>query len=116
MLLVGLPFSRYGIKASAKAPSKKHPYGYGNERFIWALISAVGVFFLGAGTSMYHGIHSLMEPHSIEHIQVALGVLGISFIAEGYSCSVAVRSIREAAKAEGISFGKYLREGRDVMR
>jgi hypothetical protein len=28
---------------------------------VWALISATGVFFLGAGVSVYHGIGMLLQ-------------------------------------------------------
>ncbi len=36
------------------------------DRFIWSLISAVGIFFLGAGASVIHGIHTLSADHHIE--------------------------------------------------
>src|SRR3989304_8292918 len=50
-----------GIKRSAKLPDKEFSYGYGRERFVWALISACGVFFIGAGITVYHGINSLVN-------------------------------------------------------
>lgn len=37
-----------GIHRSKKGPTEAHPYGHGGERFVWALISAVGLFFCGA--------------------------------------------------------------------
>ena len=37
---------RVGINSSAKAPDAKYNYGYRRERFVWSLISAVGVFFI----------------------------------------------------------------------
>jgi zinc transporter 9 len=48
-----------GIKSSAKAPDAQYNYGYRRERFVWSLISAVGVFFMGSGVSVAHGVHSL---------------------------------------------------------
>ncbi|MDP2648499.1 MAG: cation transporter, partial [bacterium] len=38
-----------GLRRSLKKPDEEFEYGYGNERFFWALISACGVFFVGAG-------------------------------------------------------------------
>jgi len=38
-----------GIVKSRRAPDEESSYGYGLERFFWALISACGVFFVGAG-------------------------------------------------------------------
>lgn len=67
-----------------------YPYGHGPEQFVWALvtaatpsqntnfqISAVGIFFVGSGCTIYHGIHTLLHPSQLEHIPLALGVLGI---------------------------------------
>jgi hypothetical protein len=66
-----------GIQQSQKRASASHPYGmlrrrraaprnalnvfagYGPERFVWALISATGVFFMGCGFTVYHGLVSL---------------------------------------------------------
>ena len=37
-----------GVRRSVKKPSKHFIYGYGHERFFWALLSACGIFFVGA--------------------------------------------------------------------
>lgn len=33
-----------------------HPYGYSNMRYVASLVSGVGIFCVGAGLSVYHGI------------------------------------------------------------
>ena len=33
-----------------------HPFGRGQEKFFWALVSAVSVFFIGCGINIYHGV------------------------------------------------------------
>ena len=38
-----------GIYKSRRLPDREAAYGYGQERFFWALISACGIFFVGAG-------------------------------------------------------------------
>ena len=40
---------RIGVLKSLQAPTQEFPYGYLRDRFVWSLISAVGIFFLGAG-------------------------------------------------------------------
>ena len=40
----------------------EHPYGFGNMRHIMSLISGVGIFCLGSGVSVYHGIQVLLNP------------------------------------------------------
>ena len=61
----------YGIHKSNKNPTKDHPYGYSNAQYVTALISGVGIFCLGAGLSVYHGIHGLLTPGSMGNIWVA---------------------------------------------
>lgn len=34
-------------------------YGYSKERFVWSLISAVGIFCLGSGATIVHGFQNL---------------------------------------------------------
>ena len=47
-------------------------------RFIWSLISAVGIFFLGAGASFIHGVHTLAESHTLELKEVFWSYAGIT--------------------------------------
>lgn len=42
LLLVGLRHTR-------NAADKQHPYGYGKSVYFFALVSALGTFFMGAG-------------------------------------------------------------------
>ena len=96
-----------GIVRSDKRPDEDHAYGYMAERYIWALISAVGIFFLGCGVTMYHGIETLVhhiqhhgeEAHKMENLSWAVGVLIFSLLLEGYVLWIAVKQAR--AQAEG---------------
>ncbi|CAL8130357.1 unnamed protein product [Prunus armeniaca] len=49
----------YGLSSSRRAPDALHPYGYSKERFVWSLISAVGIFCLGSGATIVHGFQNL---------------------------------------------------------
>jgi len=105
----------FGIKSSQRAPDPSHPYGYAREQFIWAMISAVGIFFLGCGVTLYHGIHSLMHPEPLEQMGIAAGVLVFSFIIEGWTLWVAARSVHAQSKTSGMSFKEYILKGPDPM-
>merc|ERR1740131_372335 len=72
----------YGIHKSTSTPTRSHPYGYSNVQYVSALISGVGIFCLGAGLSVYHGISGLVSPGSLESIWIAMGILGVSFVSE----------------------------------
>ena len=54
-----------GLGRSIKKADESFEYGYGNERFFWALISACGVLFVGAGVTAYNGISALTNPHEV---------------------------------------------------
>lgn len=51
-----------GILRSQRSATDLHPYGFLKEKFLWALVSAVGIFCLGAGVTVAHGIMSLGSP------------------------------------------------------
>lgn len=63
---------RTGIQRSKKAPSALHPYGYMKDKFVWSLISAVGIFCLGAGVTVVHGFHGLFVQQQLEHLTAGL--------------------------------------------
>ncbi|CAL5227702.1 g10710 [Coccomyxa viridis] len=105
---------RVGIVRSKRAPTKTHPYGYMKDKFVWSLVSAVGIFCLGAGVTCAHGVSSLMSPPPhLEHMGYSLAVLGVSFVVEGYSLLVATRSVLQGAQAMSMTFWEYIRRGMD---
>ena len=100
-----------GIVRSSKEADVEFQYGYGRERFIWSLISAVGIFFLGCGVTIYHGIHRLMHPSPINAIEWAIGVLIFALIVEGIILYLAAKSLY-GLKGEQ-PFMEYLRTNAD---
>ena len=103
----------YGIKQSTKTANEEHPYGYTNMQYVSSLISAVGIFCMGAGLSIYHGIEGLSHPHQIESIGIATGVLSASFVSETVTLGLAIKSIKKSANEEGMSFLEYVWKGYD---
>ncbi len=100
-----------GIVRSEKPADGDYRYGYGQERFVWALISAVGIFFLGCGVTLYHGISSLMHPHEVSGLGWAVGVLLFSLAVEGVVLYVAARALLRAAAGE--PFWRYVNDKAD---
>ena len=103
-----------GIRSSNKAPDENYNYGYRRERFVWSLISAVGVFFAGSGVSVAHGVHTLLAPDAqVEHIGVGIGVLAASAAVDAYSLRVAYAALRDNAAARSMSLTDFVRAGHD---
>ncbi|KAL2610442.1 hypothetical protein R1flu_029015 [Riccia fluitans] len=103
----------YGLMSSKRAPDAMHPYGYTKERFVWSLISAVGIFCLGSGATIIHGIQNLFSAEPLENVYLAALVLGGSAVMEGASLLVAISCVRNGAEAEGMTMRDYLWRGHD---
>ncbi|KAK6787358.1 hypothetical protein RDI58_015883 [Solanum bulbocastanum] len=103
----------YGLSSSRRAPDAIHPYGYSKERFVWSLISAVGIFCLGCGATIVHGVQNLWTTEQPTNIGYAALVIGGSFIIEGISLVVAIQSVRKGAAAEGMTVRDYIWRGHD---
>jgi len=103
----------YGIHKSNSTPTKDHPYGYSNVQYVTALISGVGIFCMGAGLSVYHGVMGLLSPHGMEGIWLAMGILGASFLSESVTLGLAVKSIRRSAREQNMTFTEFVWSGYD---
>ena len=88
----------YGIHRSKRPPDDEFPFGYGKEVYFWSFVVALLVFALGAGVSIYEGIHRLSHPVIIKDPSLSYGVLAISFIFEG---STWLFALREFSRQKG---------------
>ena len=75
-------------------PDADHPFGRGQEKFFWALVSAVSVFFIGCGINIYHGVHSLLNPEEVAPFTLLiLGLLVFSLLLEMWTFRVASKEL-----------------------
>ncbi len=91
----------YGQKRAARPPDKFHPFGYGRELYFWAFVVAILIFAVGAGVSIYEGIIHIWNPHPIEDPRLSYIVLGLAFLLEGASWTIAVREFRGSVGDKG---------------
>lgn len=82
----------WGGKAAEKAPDEEHQFGYGRERYFWSFVVALVLFVLGGGFATYEGISKIRNPHEIDNIPVALGILGFALVVEGFTLRTAVKA------------------------
>ncbi|RDX88044.1 Metal tolerance protein C4, partial [Mucuna pruriens] len=88
-------------------------YGYSKERFVWSLISAVGIFCLGSGATVVHGVQNLWTAQPPENMHYAALVICGSFVIEGASLVVAIQAVKKGAAAEGMKLRDYIWRGHD---
>src|SRR5262245_33275374 len=69
-----------GLKRGQRAADDRFHYGYGGERFIFGILSAAGIFFIGCGITIYHGVSSLITPHEVHPTPLTFIVLAASFV------------------------------------
>ena len=75
-------------------PDSVHPFGRGQEKFFWALVSAVSVFFIGCGINIYHGVHAFLQRQPVEPFTpLIIGLLLFSLALELWTFSVALKEI-----------------------
>ncbi len=100
-----------GLKRAAREPDDRFHYGYGGERFVFGMLSASGIFFIGCGVTVYHGISGLMDPHTPSLGVATFLILAASFVIEG---GVLVFAIRTIGRERGdVPFFRYVRESAD---
>lgn len=103
------------VKRSRRPADRRHPFGYGKERFFWSLLAAVGIFVTGGCFSVFQGIEAFREGGSESHEGYLIGfvVLFVALLAEGASLLRAVRQVRGAAAAADHGMAEEIRAGRD---
>lgn len=100
-----------GLKRGERVADDRFQYGYGGDRFVFGLLSAAGIFFIGCGITIYHGVESLLAPHIPQLSVITFAVLVIAFVIEGGVLLYAVRSVSEVRGK--IPFFRYVREHAD---
>ena len=88
----------YGIGRAKKPANQRFPFGHGKEIYFWGFIVAIMIFTVGAGVSIYKGVHHLLHPVSIQNPTINYIVLALAFLFEGAAWYFA---FAEFTKAKG---------------
>ncbi|MCA9001441.1 MAG: cation diffusion facilitator family transporter, partial [Planctomycetes bacterium] len=100
-----------GIRRSERPANATFHYGFGAERFFFALMSAAGIFVLGCGVTLYHAVHMLMHPEPPHTGWIDFAVLGVSLVVEG---GVLLRALAVVNRQRGqVPLLAYLRKSSD---
>jgi zinc transporter 9 len=85
-----------GIRHGRKGPSRDFPYGQASARYLWNLVSAVGIFFIGFGVTTYHGVDALLDGHQPTQAAGLLtySILALALVVEGAVFAYALRAVR----------------------
>lgn len=84
-----------GRSRSRRSATREHPFGFGRVRYFYAFVVALLLFTLGAVFAVYEGVHKVLDPHPIDNPLVAVVILLVASVLEGFSFRTAVRESRE---------------------
>lgn len=101
----------FGLRQSREPPSPLHPMGSGRAINFYSLLVALLLFFVGGAFSVYEGFNRLIAREPLQHVYIALLVLGISVVLEALSLMGALREIR--ARTPTKSLWRWFRETRE---
>lgn len=84
------------LRRSRRPADRRHPFGYGKERFFWSLLAAVGIFVMGGCFSFFQGFEALRNgtEEKFSGYVAGLIVLGVALVAEGISLVRALHQVR----------------------
>jgi len=100
-----------GSRRAVRPRDAEHPFGHSRERFFWAFIVALILFSMGGMFALYEGIQKLRHPHETENLGIALGILGVAIVLEGFSLRTAVRETAHV-KPAGQSHWRFIRSAK----
>jgi len=88
----------YGLHRAKRPPNAQFPFGHGKEVYFWGFVVAITIFTIGAGVSIYKGVHHILHPVPIINPTINYVVLACAFVFEGAAWYFA---LTEFAKAKG---------------
>jgi cation diffusion facilitator family transporter len=107
-------FLLVSLSLGDREPDEEHPFGYGKERFFWALMAAVFIFVSGALFSLWQGVHRLLSSETVEGgYPLTYGVLVFALVADGISWWRAAHQVRHEASAAGKPVRAHVQESND---
>lgn len=71
-----------GLRRAKKPADKNYPFGHGKEIYFWSFVVAISIFAVGAGISIYEGIHSVMDPHPVTNPMINYIILSLAICFE----------------------------------
>ena len=104
-----------GVRRGMRPADDRHPLGYGQSRFFWSLLAAVGIFVIGGLFAINDGIQSLRHPEPVTNVPLGVAVLVVSAGLEGLSWRTAHRQLRAEASARHLDLGEHVVTSSDPM-
>jgi cation diffusion facilitator family transporter len=100
-----------GVRATRRPADRQHPFGYGRAMYFYSFIVALLLFFGGGVFSIYEGVHKIQHPEPVEDVGIALIILVVSILLEGWSTLGNIKAMNQ--RRGPIGFFRYLHDTKD---
>ncbi|MQY04310.1 cation diffusion facilitator family transporter [Actinomadura macrotermitis] len=103
------------LRRSARPADRRHPFGYGNERYFWSLLAAFGIFVAGAGYSIFEGVLTILgHGGGGGRVWLAYSVLALAAVLEGSAWTRAFIQVRRETRDNDQGLVDHVRRSPDV--
>ena len=100
-----------GQRQSRKEADPLHQFGYGRSRYFYSFVVALVLFTLGSVFALYEGYHKISHPAELTSPIVAIVILVVAILLEGYSFRTAVKESRPLKKSG--TWWRFIRNSRN---
>jgi cation diffusion facilitator family transporter len=101
------------LRRADRQADRRHPFGYGKERFFWSLLAAMAIFISGAVFSVYEGVHTITTKPDQRMAGLNYLVLAVAALLEAGSLRQGLKQARGAARRQRRSLIEYVRNPED---
>lgn len=91
-----------GGRRASRAPTAEHAFGFGRERYFWSFVVAIVLFTAGGAFAVVEGVSKIRDPHELESVPVAITILVVAIVLEGFSLRTAWREVAHVRGEEGL--------------
>jgi cation diffusion facilitator family transporter len=100
-----------GGRRAKRIADEEHPFGYSRERYFWAFVVAVVLFTMGGAFAVIEGIDKIRHPHEVSDIGVAVAILAVAIVLEGFSLRTAIHEAK-AMTGPDLQIWKFIRKSK----
>jgi cation diffusion facilitator family transporter len=101
------------LRRSERPADRRHPFGYGKERYFWSLMAAMAIFTSGALFSLYEGVHTIIEQPEQKWAGLNYAVLVVAAVLEGASLRQGLRQAQGGARRRSRSLAAHIHDPDD---
>lgn len=96
--LISVVLIYIGVSRADKPPDSRHPFGYGREIYFWAFLASMLMLLVTADAAVTLGWQRFNNPEELSHVWMAVIVLLISLVSNGYALSLNTRRLLQGEK------------------